>query len=277
MSVSAVLRADLSVLRRSKLAWGVFIVLLVPIVGAFYRSTAGLPAGKTNAGISAIVSAAMIVIPITALVASAFAIAAERETGTIRFLLGFPNERFEVVLGKVISRATLVNGALALGFLAVALIATVGASRPRLVTLGQFALLTMLFATSYVGLAVGISAAVTSQIRAIAGVVGSYLFWSIFWLPGFPYSASMFTVEKLEALLGGRLSPSSIMLVEIINPPTAYIQTLQLLGPTFENMARGSSTANTLAPPSVVIGVLVAWTVVPLALGYLAFRRAEIN
>lgn len=277
MSISAVVRTDLSVLRRSKLTWGVLVALLLPTAGAFYRSIAESPVGQTGTGITTIVSAAMIVIPITALMASAFAVAGERETGTIRFLLGFPNERSEVVLGKVISRATLVNSGLTLGFLTVVLLAVAGTNRPRLVTLGQFALLTMLFATSYVGLAVGISTAVTSQIRAIAGVIGSYLFWSIFWLPGFPYSVSAYVQRVLAGVFGHELRPATVVRIEVLNPPTAYMQAVQILGPSFEEFARGSSTANALVSPTVAIGTLVAWTVLPIGLGYWQFRTAEIN
>ncbi|NEU58557.1 ABC transporter permease [Halorussus sp. MSC15.2] len=277
MSISDVVRTDLSVLRRSKLSWAVLTVLLFSTAGAFYRSINRTPVGTAEKGITAIAYGAMIVIPITALVASAFAIAAERENGTIRFLLGFPNERVEVVLGKVLSRAILVNGGLALGFLAVALLAVVGADRPRLITVGQFALLTMLFATSYVGLAVGISAGVTTQIRAIGGTIVAYLFWSIFWLPGFPYSVAVYVENLLAKIVGHELGRTTVVHIEVLNPPTAYMQTVQVLGPSFEEFSRGSSMASALVEPSVAIGSLVAWTVLPLAFGYWRFRAAEIN
>lgn len=263
-------------LQRSKLSWAVLAILLLPTAGAFYRSVSKPPLGQIAAGITAIVLVSVIVVPITALVSSAFAVAAERETGTVRFLLGFPNDRLEIVLGKLVSRATLVNGGLALGFVVVSLLSIVGSGQSRLITLAQFGLLTMLFATSYVGLAVGISAAVSTQMRAITGVVGSYLFWSICWLPGFPYSVSVSLQDALAEFLGHELSPSTVVHIEIINPPTAYMQTIQVLGPSFEEFARGSSTASTLVSPTVALGSLVAWTVLPLAVGYWRFKNAEI-
>ena len=277
MSVREVARHDLLVLRKSKLSWGVLLALLFPTTVAFGWSASGTAAGGTTEGIFATMFAVVILVPITVFVATGSAIAKERESGTIRFLLGNPNDRSEVVLGKMLSRTLLVDGGLLVGYLGIALSALVLTDAPRLVTIGVFAFPTMLFATSYVGLVVGISAASANQMRAIVGIAAAYLFWSVGWLPGFPYSVSMFVVEKVETLLGRSLEPSSVVLVEIVNPPTAYMQSLQLLGPTFENMARGSSTTGTLAPPSAVVGVLVAWTVVPLALGYLAFSRTEIN
>lgn len=277
MSIGTVVRADLSVLRRSKLAWSVFAFLLLPTFGAFYRSIDSHPVGKTSEGITAVTTAVMIVIPIVALVSSILAIAAERETGTIRFLLGFPNDRFEIVLGKVVSRATLVNGGLGLGFLFVGLMAIVWADSVPLDMLVQSMLLTMLFATSYIGLAVGISAAVTNQARAFTVAVGSYFFWTIAWLPSFPYSASASVQSLLAGLLGHELSPSTVVNIEILNPMVAYLQATQVLGPSFEKMARNSSTANVLASPSVAIAMLVAWAVLPLALGYWRFRNSEIN
>ena len=277
MSVREVVRHDLLVLQKSKLSWGGLLALLLPTAVAFAWSASGTTSGGTPKGIFAAMFAIVILVPIIIFVTTASAIARERESGTIRFLLGNPNDRSEVILGKMLSRALLVNGGLLVGSLGIALSALVLTDAPRLATIGVFAFLTMLFATSYVGLVVGISAVSANQMRSFVGIAAAYLFWSVGWLPGFPYSVSMFVVEKVEALLGRSLEPSSVVLVEVVNPPTAYMQSLQLLGPTFENVARGSSTANTLAPPPAVVGVLVAWTVVPLALGCLAFSRAEID
>lgn len=278
MSVRNVLRHDLLVLRRSRLVWGALAALLLPIVGAFLSAVTTNPAEKTFIGISLMAFVVMILLPVTVLVLASLSIAGERESGTIRYLLGFPNDRHEIVLGKALSRLALVNGCLVVGFALVALFAVVLTDRSRLGAIVGFALVTMLFATSYVGLAVGVSAAATSQMRAIVAAAAGYAFWTVFWLPGFPLSASMFVTDELASLVGHPLDPSTVRLIEIINPPTAYLQSLQLLGgDSFDTLARVSSTTGALAPPVAIVAVLVAWTVVPLAFGYWRFRNADLS
>lgn len=273
MSLVAVIRQDLLDVRRSKLIWVVLITCLLIPAGGFYGITVTTPVENRTMlfSVAGIVLPAIIFLPVIALVSSSSAIARERESGTIRFLLGFPNDRREVVLGKFLSRAALINVGLSIGFAVTALLAVVFFDQPGFLTLATFALLTMLFATAYVGLAIGISAVTSSQMRAIAGVLASAFVWAFIWIPFVPSSIPSL-VEKHTGV-----TDSTLVLVDIVSPSMAYAQTLQLLGPDAEPLVKSTASAPLLVSPTIAIGSLVAWVVVPLALGYWWFCTVDIT
>lgn len=273
MSLVGVFRQDLLDIRNSRLFWMVLIVCPLLTIGSFYGVMATMPAQNRSAlfGVFGMTFPVLFFVPIVALMAASSAIARERESGTIRYLLGLPNARWEVVLGKFFSRAVLVGGGFSVGFIGVAAFSVALFDRPRLLMLVVFALLTALFASGYVGLAVGISAVADSQMRAITGAVGSYLVWAFFWLPFVPSSAPSLA-ENYAGVTG-----ESLALFEAISPSMAFAHSLQLLGPMAERLAKTMTSESVLISPIVAVGVLLAWTVVPLAVGYWRFRSAEIT
>lgn len=275
MSLADVVRHDLLDVRRSRLGAGLLAGHFVLVVLAFSIAAYNAPAEKTFAGLGSVTFLVWLVVPATGLLAGALAIASEHESGTLKFLLGFPNDRRDVLLGKFVSRAAVVDGGLLAGFAVVELVAVVLADDPRPLTILGFAILTVLFATSYVGLGIGISAAVTTQARAVAGSVGSYAVWTILWLPGFPSSIPTWLGARLGS--AGFDTQRTTAVLEVVNPPTAYSVAGQVLGPSFESVARSVSTTPVLVSPVVAVSALVAWVVLPLGLGYWRFRRAEVN
>lgn len=278
MSVAEVLRHDLLVLRESKLSWAVFLALAgtvsLPFL-AIVTDTGGANAAVRGQLVAA--GAVAFVVPILAMAPCLFVLAKERESDTIRFLLSQPNDRSDVVVGKALSRTGLVYAGLCCGFLVVALGSVALAGAAHLVSLLLLTVLTLLFAGCYVGLAVGVSAWASSQTRAVVGTAGAYLLFTVAWLPYFPVSVSRKLVGIAESVAGGTLSPATVRLIELVNPLVAYGQALQVLGPTFENAARAYSSTNTLAAPGTALAALVAWTFVPLVLGYLSFARADLG
>jgi ABC-2 type transport system permease protein len=65
------------------------------------------------------------IVPVLALVASYLAIAGERESGTLKLLLGMPPTRREVVLGKLLGRLAVTTTAIVVAFTVGALLAVV--------------------------------------------------------------------------------------------------------------------------------------------------------
>ena len=275
MSLVAVFQHDQLDIRRSKLTWGVPIVYLLFMIAAFYGATAIKPTMTSALGF--IFYIGTFVVPITALVSASHTIAGARESGRIRFLLGFPNDRSEIVFGTFLSRVVLINGSLLIAFAVVALLAVLSLDQARLEMLAQFVLLTILFATAYVSLAIGISASTASQARATTGTVGSFLVLNVLWSFFSPWSI----VGVLRNLLSIQLKldvPAALyVLAEVTNPVMAYLHATQVLGPAFTGSARAFSSAPRLASPMIAVGVLILWIAVPLVLGYRRFRDAEIG
>lgn len=275
MSIAAVFRHDQLDIRRSKLMWGVLSVYLLFMVATFYGAIAIKPTMESAVGFLFYIGT--FVVPVTALVSASLTIAGARESGRVRFLLGFPNDRSEIVVGMFLSRVVLIAGSLLIAFAVVGLLAVISLEQARLELLAQFMLLTILYAIAYVSLAIGISASAASQARAITGAMGSFLVLNVLWSFFSPWSV----VDVLRNLLGNQLGldvPAAVyVLAEVVNPVMAYLHAIQPLGPAFTGTAKAFSSAPHLASPMTAIGILLAWIAVPLALGYGRFRIAEIE
>ena len=277
MNLREIVRHDLLVVRNSRLAVGVFIGLVGVTAPVFGWTASNAATEATLRGLFTTMFSVMVLVPLFALVASAFVLAIERQSGRMRFLLVLPNQRSEIVIGKVLSRGTLVNGGLLTGFLLIGVVALALGDAAWLPEIGILTLLTMLFATGYVGVAIGVSAACANQVRAVIASLSVYLVSNVIWLPMFPVSGSQVTIDLLESVLSQSPGPVVVRAVEMLNPLIAYSQSLQLLGPSFENLARSISSTNTVADPILAIGILLGWVLTPISLGYLGFRRATIE
>ena len=91
---------------RSRLLWGVvaFVAVLVSLTMLVPTLVPVLDA-DVLAGIGAASEFAAMLVPILALVAAYLAIAGERESGSLRLLLGLEPSRGTVVVGKFVERA----------------------------------------------------------------------------------------------------------------------------------------------------------------------------
>ncbi|PSQ33120.1 hypothetical protein BRD11_05710 [Halobacteriales archaeon SW_12_69_24] len=122
MSLRTVVEDDLLRLRRSPLGWGValtvmavtagigMIVLLFEII-----DVSGDPASFDNIMMTVGVLLSFL-LPFLAMLGSYSAIVHERDSGSIRFLLGLPNSRLDAYAGKYVSRTVLLSGSILAGF-----------------------------------------------------------------------------------------------------------------------------------------------------------------
>lgn len=265
---------------RSKLLWGLTLVLLIATVPAFH--------GMTNSPIIDGAADAVAFFPETfknyvaplALVAAYRAVVGERESGSLRVLFGHPVTRRDVVAGKLLGRVALVAvvllvGTLALGAVVVAAYGTV--------PVGLFAVMAayvVAYGAVWTAVTVGISAAASSRLQAIAGLLGLFLFFGPFQLwttLAVPLAALAFT---------GSLSTAGIDTLDPGTWPSWYYY-VQRVNP-MENFVMGREFAASLADPSIGylgglslqlfgFAVLVAWAVVPVVLGYWRFERADLS
>ncbi|WP_135533548.1 ABC transporter permease subunit [Halostella pelagica] len=277
MSIANVVRKDFKDVRRAKLVWApaalytMFMLLFFwgqsngPANPNFYSLIQGL------AGIGGVM-----LIPLIALVAAYLSIAGERESGSIKFLLGLPNSRADVVLGKLIARSAVVAAGLLVSF-AVAVLAAMVFVPDMTFEYADYAVfvaLTLLYALTYVAVAVSISAVSSSRSRAMGGAIGFFFVFNLVWnfLPVSPRNMVQFLADKL----GTDVSQNTLDLIWALSPTGAYFGSLRFLdGPRFAGGMSSSSPFYLEAWFMVVI--LVAWLVVPLALGTWRFQRAELG
>jgi ABC-2 type transport system permease protein len=280
MSVADVLRKDFKDVRRAKLVWAPALVYTLFMLLFFWGQTQSPNPDFYQILWGLVGVGGALLIPLIALVAAYLSIAGERESGSIKFLLGLPNTRTDVVVGKVISRSAVVTAGILVSFV-VGVPAAAVLVPDMTFEYGEyavFAAVTVLYALAYVAVAVAISAATASRSRAMGGAIGFFFLFNLVWnfLPVGPVQMIGFLSDEF----GVEVSDSVTELIFSISPTGAYLNgVLKLVMPERFNAQAGAVVAD---PPFYIEGwfmvlILLAWVVVPLALGTWRFRRAELG
>ncbi|OAQ53121.1 ABC-2 type transporter [Natrinema mahii] len=284
MSTIAVAKKDFRDAVRSRLLIGLTALFaLFTVGGAALASWASElfseGGGDSTVGlILALQTPAGFLVPVIALIVGYGAIAGERESGSLKFLLGLPHRRRDVVLGKVLGRTGVVAVSILIGFAVglVGLVAFVGEVSP--VDYLAFTLVTVGFGFVYVCLGVGISAMTRSTTKAAVGAIGLVVLFWFLW--------GTITQGLLYALEGEFLPetfPGWYLALNAIPPDAAYGSAIgAVLGES------GFTTAGSLESQGLVESVplvaepwfgfviLAVWALLPLALGLWRFERADL-
>lgn len=279
----AVAKRDFENARRSYLLAGVagFFTVLVLLVTALPGLLADGPlSARTVVGLITVPAA--ILVPVTAVIASYLAIAGERESGQLKILLSLPPSRRDVVLGKLVGRGAVVAAAVGVAFAVGALVSVLVYGSLPVWPYVLTAALTTLLGLSYVGVSVGLSAATSTRTRAMAPAIGLVVLFGPLW---------QVVVGGIDALLdfgfSVELSRGTVRLLRILSPADAYgrlfnsVVLPDLLGSGGENLLGGRPIDAGGAPLYLqdwfVFLLMVAWVVVPVALGYWRFRGADLG
>lgn len=271
--ILTVARHDGKVVRRSRLLWGVVAIYAAILAIVFY------PAGGGDTSVQFTILGAMwlttLLFPLVAIVGSYLAISGERESRTIRFLLSQPVARHSVVLGKFLSRGVTLGVAFLLA-IGVGTAIIVGMyTDPVFDPLLTFTGLSLLLILAFVAVAVGISAAVASRSRVIAATIGYYFVAVV--LSVFPGVSIQSMLQELGSALGLGLEGSMYHLFgSLLSPAVAYLNATMATFPPEARILVPENAPSYLGTP-VQTAVLLAWIVVPLVLGSLLLRRAQIG
>jgi len=276
MNWLVIARRDFQDARRSRIL-ALVIALFVGLIALLMATASTDGTSPAEDALWTLHGIALFLMPIVMLVVAYLSIAGERETGRIKYLLGLPNRRWEVVAGKFLSRSLVAALAIALSMavgLAIMVVRFPAVPVGEAVALAGF----MLFlAVVYVGIAVGVSAMTATRARAMAGVIGIYVFFTVYWIA--PQVNPMNSVSYVvENLLG--LSPKEDLyeFVLLLSPSFAYDRLTN--GLLFERVQDGSQLAGSDAfylQPEFMPAILLGWLVLALAVGYLRFRDAELG
>ena len=282
MTLLDVTRKDFTAARRSRALWAVATLLgLLTAVIAFgfsgYRLTPRetvIQLFRTMGGVFGLL------LPIVALVASYMAIAGERESGGVKFLLGLPNSRRDVFLGKLVSRVGVVAFGVAFMFAtATAMAVARNGALPVGVVVGMFAV-SLVYAAVFVAVAVSLSAAVAERSRAIAAAVGSYFGLVLLYvIPG--VSVALLARFVHQTLLGFEPNVDLYNAVLYTSPLVAYRKAMNLVMPSeFQRQvlqrAGEGDTLPAYLGDEVSLLVFAVWLAVPLVLGYWRFEGADL-
>lgn len=286
--------------------------LFVPVL-SLYTGLGGNPDDassllllNTNAGTMSIL------VPLTAIVLSYASLSAERTSGSLKLLLSQPYDRRDVVAGKLAGRyaavVALFAGTVIVNTLVV--LPEAGFSGIDFSRLGILTGLTLLLGLLFVSIGVGASAA-TSTTRRSLGVAGGlwfgfFLLWNVL-SQGIVRllvdHAGLQALNGTRVFLGGTVENTgylgTLLFLKLLNPTQAYKTLFTSLTGTPAYQARadmfggliasGGSQINRQAalsafesdlPFYITDGaaavILLAWIVVPVAVGYVIFRDTDL-
>ncbi|ELZ19036.1 ABC transporter permease subunit [Natrinema limicola] len=287
--VPTVARKEFEDAGRSKLLWSL-IGLLVGIVVIGYVAIWQTVDDTTAAEVLSFLGVPLqVILPVAALIAGYMAVVGERRSGSIKILLGLPPNRTDVVFGKLLGRMGVVGLAVGLAFLvSLVLGAALFGSVPFVDWLG-FAAVSLLFGLMFVGLAVGVSASVSTRGKSMATVVGLYMVFVALWelLTAGPYYLIYDEPVPVEA-------ETWYLVLEQFNPLFAYsnlasailensvypfrfqygLQEMQAAGMTPAERYPGDAPFYLQDWFGVV--VMLCWLIVPVAIGYYRFQRTDL-
>lgn len=279
MSWLVVARKDFEDAVRSRLLWAITAIFLLFTAGAVYVRKSVLPdAPGLPSATQFLTAPSALIIPLAALVVAYLAIAGERESGSIKILLGLPHSRADVVLGKLIGRTAVVTVGIVVAFAgaAVTLLALFG--ELPVVDFALLTLVTVLFGLTYVGIAIGASSFAATRSRAMALAISAFFLFQVLWdiVPlGVYYLVEGSIPGPTTAL------PPWYYFTQIINPNTAYTRAAEIVfsgvGPYVPLETLSGSSAPFYVQNWFGLVVLLVWLVVPVTLGYWQFQRADLG
>jgi Cu-processing system permease protein len=220
--------------------------------------------------IASLVSLAIYLVPLIALILGYDAIVGERERGSLDLLLSMPITRLELVLGKFLGLSAAMAAATVVGFGLAGLFLSYGIGRAALAQYGFFMLTTVLLGEAFLAIAVLVSVVARTKVAASAIAI---VLWFAFVL--------VYDLVLLGALVAteGRYLGEIFPVLLMLNPADVF-RILNVYGMEELRTLYGLATVmpEALASPWLLGAAMLAWIVVPLALAYarlLGGRAAE--
>ncbi|WP_226480634.1 ABC transporter permease subunit [Natrinema amylolyticum] len=273
MSTLDVAKKDFLDVRRAKMIWVVGALYAVFMALMFYFGQNNVPNPDVKNALWNLTGVGAMFIPLIALVSAYLAIAGERESGGIKYLLSIPNSRRDVVLGKYLTRTAIVTIAILGAFLLGAALALLWYPSLEAGTFVGIAALTVLYALTYVAVAVGISAATSSRSRAMGGAIGFFFVTNVLNLFGPLRLAIVYVFNDLAGL---DIAGNQIVFVQsLISPTAAYVNSTGLVFP--DGFRTNPADIPWFLEGETMVVILLAWLVVPIALGIWQFERTDLG
>jgi ABC-type transport system involved in multi-copper enzyme maturation permease subunit len=211
------------------------------------------------------------VLPLLGIFLGYRSVADDRTSGSLLLSLSFPHSRRDLVAGTAAGRGAvlLVPAVVTLSLAGIA--GGVQYGTDGALMYWWFLLVTALYGVAFVAVGIALSVTTTTERRITLGAVGLYLLLVHLW-----GTLVTITISVLHRFDPGVSTPDWVALVRLLQPTEAYDR---LLRAGFD-IERAGQFVGDAAPVYVdwwaALLVLVAWVVVPLALGYRRFATADL-
>jgi ABC-type transport system involved in multi-copper enzyme maturation permease subunit len=215
-----------------------------------------------------------VLIPIIAIMLGYATISGEAESGALSVVLSYPVRRFEVLLGKYIGLGSVLVVSTVLGFGAGGVLIAATAGIDNGLAYIAFIGLTVLLGLLYLSLAVCFSAITKKRVTSLAAGVLIF-FWSMI------YGMIIFGVYlasggSMNDFISGDFDfPDWLWRSIVFSPGDLYqMSVMQAFG--LEQMFGFEVEAPAYMTLELLVGVQLVWTMVPLILAYIFFKKRDI-
>ena len=274
--VGTVTRGDLNRALKNWVVQGVFLLFILIVAPEIWQTLSMkakfLHHGRLSTGLSYTCYLPVLVL---ATAAGYQAVVGERESHTIRYALGLPSTRRELVTGKLIARTGIVLAAIVTVLVLAELILLLHFGHPYLLNLLVATIWILLLGITWTSFAIGVSAAVSSRYRSLAVILGVYLLFSPdngIWgsvirpLIGLAFTGQYRTPNG--AYSSNTMGPVWFRYLDSLNPLTALQRILQAL-----QTVTGLESTN-ITPSLVLFCVMIVLLFAGSSL-YVGYRRFD--
>jgi len=258
--------------------WVIMITLLMAALALVLALLGSVPLGTTKVSelavtIVSLSSLSIFFIPLIALLVSYDAIVGEDERGTLLLLLAYPVTRWQIVMGKFFGQLTLLSIAIILGYgMAALAIAVTSDNELGDQAWGAYAGLlgsSIMLGAVFLSIGLVISVLVRERGTAAALAVGVWLVLVLVY--------DMGLLGILAADSGQVLGDHLVTSLLLANPTDAY-RMLNLVGSNEVSLLSGMAalSASRDIPTSLLFGLLILWSIIPLWLAGVLFQRRPL-
>lgn len=236
--------------------------LVIAYFGAAQQGSVGFR--NIEVTIASLVSLAIYLLPLIALILGFDAIVGERERGSLDLLLSLPITRFELLLGKYLGLAAALSCSTVVGFGLVGIFLGRNMPLQGWYHYAGFILSAVLLGLAFLSIAVMMSVFAKDRTRASGGAIALWFFFVL-----------VFDLLLLGALVvsGGAVAASAFPYLLLLDPADVF-RILNIFGMDEVRTLYGLTTVfpERLANPLLLGSVMVAWIVVPLGLASWKFK-----
>lgn len=199
-------------------------------------------------------------------------ITGERESGSLYLLLGLPNSRTDVILGKFFGRTAVVAVSILVGYAIAGSVALLTYDSFDIEVFGLFTVLTIVYGTVYVAVGIGFSAVVKSREWALAGAT---LLYTLFLL-GWDIMLLLLQLATVGSEVPEAGLPNWFPLVGLLNPSTAFMHAARAVIPEYHEITIYPETDAFYLQDWVGFVVLALWCLIPLIFGLYRFTNVDL-
>lgn len=250
--------------------WVLVVSVILALLALSISYFGSAPSGKTGFGsfevtIVSLASLVTYLVPIISLTLGFDAIVGEAEGKTLELLLTMPISRFELFIGKFLGLGLSLATSIGTGFGLAGLIIAWKIGTGQLIAYFIFIITAILLGLAFLSLALMISVMVSERAKAIGWVIFIWFFFVL-----------VFDLTLIGVLVGteGKITPALFSLLLYLNPTDVF----RLINLTSVEGVKTAYGLSTLAKGEAfsqgpLYGGMLLWVAVPLAIGYIVFKR----